>query len=346
MRISAYARATNPKYANFFDWGDLASQLGTKASGALNAAKGALPTTAAGYGKLGAGIGAGVGAINYLGSDDKSIGNLAGQVAGGAAVGGAVGYGGASLKDAYQARKAGQVGNQAMLAPAATPVTQTPINTPNAPAPQTQLPAAQSTPALAASQQTIDTPAITVPNASGQTQSGNSQPYPLANTTTTGVGNEQISPTSQQSRPNVPLQNAPAGKRRSGNLPATDATVGQPINSTSTSSQPRIVDPTEVQPDDNVYKALQTPQERRQYENNLKNQPLTQEQKIQSTKAKSQQFLESMGVTSSNQLSPSDRNYYNSLIQSHYGQLKSANTSMNTSPFANFKIRRYNGFVY
>jgi hypothetical protein len=145
MRISAYARATNPKYANFnpFNWQGLAGQLGTKASKALS--------TPVGAAKLGAGIGAGVGAINYLGSDDKSIGNLAGQVGGGAALGGAAGYGGSRLKNAWQARKAGQVGNQAML-PAttnasATNVTQTPINnqpfTPNAPKQQAQLPAAK-----------------------------------------------------------------------------------------------------------------------------------------------------------------------------------------------------------
>jgi hypothetical protein len=102
MRISAYARATNPKYANFaVDWSQLAGQLGTKARGALS--------TSGGAAKLGAGIGAGIGAINYLGSEDKSIGNLAGQVAGGAALGGAAGYGGSKLKNAWQARKAGQV---------------------------------------------------------------------------------------------------------------------------------------------------------------------------------------------------------------------------------------------
>jgi hypothetical protein len=144
MRISAYALATNPKYANFaVDWAGLAGQLGTKAGKALS--------TSGGAAKLGAGIGAGVGAINYLGSDDKSIGNLAGQVGGGAALGGAAGYGGSRLKNAWQARKAGQVGNQAML-PAttnasATNVTQTPINnqpfTPNAPKQQAQLPAAK-----------------------------------------------------------------------------------------------------------------------------------------------------------------------------------------------------------
>jgi len=144
MRISAYARATNPKYANFaVDWAGLAGQLGTKARGALS--------TSGGAAKLGAGIGAGIGAINYLGSDDKSIGNLAGQVAGGAALGGAAGYGGSKLKNAWQARKAGQTSNQPLL-PAttnasATNVTQTPINnqpfTPNAPKQQAQLPAAK-----------------------------------------------------------------------------------------------------------------------------------------------------------------------------------------------------------
>jgi hypothetical protein len=141
MRISAYARATNPKYANFaVDWAGLAGQLGTKAGKALS--------TTGGAAKLGAGIGAGVGAINYLGSEDKSIGNLAGQVAGGAALGGAVGYSGSKLKNAWQSRKAG---NQALL-PAttnasATNVTQTPINnqpfTPKAPKQQAQLPAAK-----------------------------------------------------------------------------------------------------------------------------------------------------------------------------------------------------------
>jgi len=212
MRISTYALATNPKYANFapFNWQGLAGSLGSKTSSALNAAKGALPTTATGYGKLGAGVGAGIGALNYLGSEDKSIGNLAGQVAGGAAVGGAAGYGGASLKNAYQARKAGQIGNQKLLTPVAAPVQTT---VPNQPI-QTNAPA---------SPQTIDTTAITVPNASGKTQSGNSQPYPLNNPNTKGVGTEQISPTSQQQRRDVRLQKYPQGKRRSGNLPTEPA---------------------------------------------------------------------------------------------------------------------------
>jgi|LakMenEpi03Aug12_release.lakeMendotaPanAssembly.Ray.scaffolds.fasta_scaffold5147102_2 hypothetical protein len=52
MRVSAYARTTNPKYANFFDWQNLAGQLGTKAGKALS--------TPVGAAKLGAGIGAGV----------------------------------------------------------------------------------------------------------------------------------------------------------------------------------------------------------------------------------------------------------------------------------------------
>ena len=230
MRISAYARATNPKYANFaVDWSQLAGRLGTKARGALS--------TSGGAAKLGAGIGAGIGAINYLGSEDKSIGNLAGQVAGGAALGGAAGYGGSKLKNAWQARKAG---NQALL-PAttnasATNVTQTPINnqpfTPNAPKQQAQLPAAQpvqrpqptqngviTTPAPA-NQQTIDTTAITVPNASGKTQSGNSQPYALANPNTQGVGQEQIGTLSQKRR-KVQLRNAPAGTYQTNGLPPT-----------------------------------------------------------------------------------------------------------------------------
>jgi hypothetical protein len=296
MRISAYARATNLKYANFFDWQGLASQLGTKASGALNAAKGALPTTAAGYGKLGAGIGAGVGAINYLGSDDKSIGNLAGQVAGGAAVGGAVGYGGASLKNAYQARKAG---NQALL-PAttnasATNVTQTPINnqpfTPNAPAPQAQLPATQPisqpqptqngvvTPPAPASQQTIDTTAITVPNASGQTQSGNSAPQNSINTKITGAAEsekQKMNGIDKSGRPNpsVPIQDA------NGNVQGAQ-------------SQSQI-------------------------------------KKRSSSQAN---LLSQKGVTSPSQLSPEDYQTY-------------INMTRKTSPFANFKVRRYNGFTY
>lgn len=229
MRISAYARATNPKYANFaVDWAGLAGQLGTKTGKALS--------TPIGAAKLGAGVGAGIGAINYLGSEDKSIGNLAGQVAGGAAIGGAVGYGGSKLKNVWQARKAGQVGGQSILAPAATPVTQTPINnqpfTPNAPKQQAQLPAAQPVqrpqptqngvivPPAPASQQIIDTTAITVPNASGKTQSGNSQPYPLANQNTQGVGQEQISTLSQKRR-KVQLKNAPAGTYQTGGLPPT-----------------------------------------------------------------------------------------------------------------------------
>jgi hypothetical protein len=234
MRISTYALATNPKYANFaVDWAGLAGQLGTKASKALS--------TSGGAAKLGAGIGAGIGAINYLGSDDKSIGNLAGQVAGGAALGGAAGYGGSKLKNAWQARKAGQVGNQQLLAPAAStmPQPQTPIQTSNGqpiqtapPAQQAQLPAAQPiqrpqptqngviTTPVPANQQTINTTAITVPNASGKTQSGNSQPYPLANRTTQGVGQEQIGTLSQKRR-KVQLRNAPAGTYQTNGLPPT-----------------------------------------------------------------------------------------------------------------------------
>lgn len=232
MRISAYARATNPKYANFFDWSGLAGQLGTKAGKALS--------TTGGAAKLGAGIGAGVGAINYLSSEDKSIGNLASQVAGGAALGGAAGYGGSKLKNAWQARKASQVGGQAMLAPAATSVTQTPINnqpvTPNAPKQQAQLPAAQPVqrpqptqngvivPPAPASQQTIDTSAITVPNTSGKTQSGNSQSYPLANANPIGATTERISPKSQKIKPDELKPNEPEGSvRRRGRQRTIDA---------------------------------------------------------------------------------------------------------------------------
>ena len=154
MRISAYARATNPKYANFFQWQALAGQLGTKAGKALS--------TPVGAAKLGAGLGAGVGAVNYLGSEDKSIGNLAGQVAGGAALGGAVGYGGASLKNAWQARKAG---NQTLL-PATTNASAT-----NAFKQQAQLPAPATSGAI-------------VPVTS---QSGNSAPQNPVNTVATGA---------------------------------------------------------------------------------------------------------------------------------------------------------------
>ena len=172
MRVSAYARATNPKYANFFDWSGLAGQLGTKAGKALS--------TTGGAAKLGAGIGAGVGAINYLVSDDKSIGNLAGQIAGSAALGGAAGYGGSSLRNAWQARKA--------------------------------------------SQQTIDTSAITVPNTSGKTQSGNSQSYPLANANPIGATTERISPKSQKIKPDELKPNEPEGSvRRRGRQRTIDA---------------------------------------------------------------------------------------------------------------------------
>jgi hypothetical protein len=210
MRISAYARATKYKNANFapFDWAGLAGKALSTSGGAA---------------KIGAGIGAGVGAINYLGSDDKSIGNLAGQVAGGAALGGAAGYGGSSLRNAWQARKAGQVGNQALL-PAttnasATNVTQTPINnqpfTPNAPKQQAQLPA---------SQQTIDTTAITVPNASGQTQSGASRPTDLNNLNPVGATTERISPKSQKIKPEELKPNEPEGSvRRRGRQRTMDA---------------------------------------------------------------------------------------------------------------------------
>jgi hypothetical protein len=245
MRISAYARATNPKYANFaVDWSQLAGQLGTKAGKALS--------TSGGAAKLGAGIGAGVGAINYLGSEDKSIGNLAGQVAGGAALGGAAGYGGSKLKNAWQARKTGQTSNQPLL-PAttnasATNVTQTPINnqpfTPNAPKQQAQLPAAQpvqrpqpiqngviTTPAPA-SQQTIDVNSSAIVPSTGY-QPPKPMPtknadgvYDLANQNTKGVGTEQSMPLSQQKRLDQRRKKYSAGGFRSGNMkpePAVDA---------------------------------------------------------------------------------------------------------------------------
>lgn len=234
MRISAYARATNPKYANFFNWQGLAGQLGTKAGNALSTTRGAV--------KLGAGIGAGIGAINYLGSEDKSIGNLAGQLAGGAALGSAVGYGGSKLKNAWQSRNSG---NRAMLAPAAStmPQPEAPVPTSNGqpiqtapPKPQAQLPAAQPvsrpqpiqngvmTTPPPANQQTIDTTAITVPTESGQTQSGNSQPYPLANRQTNGAVTERISHQSQKIKPDELKPNEPKGSvRRRGRQRTMDA---------------------------------------------------------------------------------------------------------------------------
>lgn len=288
MRISAYARATNPKYANFaVDWARLAGQLGTKTGKALS--------TPIGAAKLGAGVGAGIGAINYLGSEDKSIGNLAGQVAGGAALGGAAGYGGYKLKSAWQARKAGQVGGQPILAPAATPVTQTPINnqpfTPNAPKQQAQLPAAQPVqrpqptqngvivPPAPSSQQTIDTTAITVPNASGQTQSGASAPQNSVNTVATGA----------VERENQKMRGIDKSGRGNASVPVakTDGSVRGAVTSSQLSLQERA-------------------------------------RKL---------LLERRGVKSVNELSADDRDTYLSL-------------SRKTSPFANFKVRRYKGFVY
>jgi hypothetical protein len=291
MRISAYARATNPKYANFapIDWSQLAGQLGTKARGALS--------TSGGAAKLGAGIGAGVGAINYLGSDDKSIGNLAGQVAGGAALGGAAGYGGSRLKNAWQARK---MANQPILAPAAStmPQPQAPVPTSNgqpiqtaAPKQQVQLPAAQPvsrpqpiqngviTPPAPASQQTIDTTAITVPNASGQTQSGASAPQNPVNTVATGA----------VERENQKMRGIDKSGRGNASVPVekTDGSVRGAVTSSQLSLQERA-------------------------------------RKL---------LLERRGVKSVNELSAYDRDTYLSL-------------SRNTSPFANFKVRRYKGFVY
>jgi hypothetical protein len=239
MRISTYALATNPKYANFnpFNWQGLAGQLGTKASKALS--------TPVGAAKLGAGIGAGIGAINYLGSDDKSIGNLAGQVGGGAALGGAAGYGGSRLKNAWQARKTAQVGNQQLLAPAAStmPQPQTPIQTSNGqpiqtapPKQQAQLPAAQPvqrpqpiqngviTTPVPASQQTIDVNSSAIVPSTGY-QPPKSMPtknadgvYDLANPTTKGVGTEQSMPLSQQKRLDQRRKKYSAGGFRSGNM--------------------------------------------------------------------------------------------------------------------------------
>ena len=238
MRISAYARATNPKYANFFQWQALAGQLGTKAGKALS--------TPVGAAKLGAGLGAGVGAINYLGSEDKSIGNLAGQVAGGAALGGAVGYGGASLKNAWQARKAGQVGPQAMLqggnpnAPQLAPAAATQAQYP--PQPKSYANGSSGKPIVTPTKeqpvQTIDvnSSAIVEPK-------GYQQPKPLPtknaagvydtpNLNTVGTGTEQSIPLSQLKRPDIRLKKYPKGQYRSGNQtpqPAVDAD-GKPFS--------------------------------------------------------------------------------------------------------------------
>lgn len=216
MRISTYARVTNPKYANFFEWQALAGQAGK-----------ALSTTG-GAAKLGAGIGAGIGAINYLGSEDKSIGNLAGQVAGGATLGGAAGYGGSSLKNAWQARKAGQVGNQAVLQG----------GNPNAP----QLAAAKGTTTTSAGATTIDE--------KGQF-----------------IGQQAPTPNPMKSAADQIRQKAKKDYEQNG-----------------------IPDLTKAEPDG------------------------------------------VLDIDKRNKLGAKP--------------MKSANTSMNTSPFANFKVRRYNGFVY
>lgn len=280
MRISAYARATNPKYANFaVDWAGLAGQLGTKAGKALS--------TSGGAAKLGAGIGAGIGAINYLGSDDKSIGNLAGQVAGGAALGGAAGYGGSKLKNAWQARK---TGNQALL-PAttnasATNVTQTPINnqpfTPNAPKPQAQLPAAQPVQRPQPTQNgVITTPA---PANSGAivpvtSQSGNSAPQNPINTKISGAAEserQKMKGVDNSGRPNqsVPIEKA------SGDVRGAQSQA-----------------------------------------------------QINGRKKGQAELLKSYGVDDWQKLPPSAQEMYK-------------NFGKNTSPFANFKVRRYNGFIY
>jgi hypothetical protein len=284
MRISTYALATNPKYANFaVDWAGLAGQLGTKAGKALS--------TTGGAAKLGAGIGAGVGAVNYLGSEDKSIGNLAGQVAGGAALGGAAGYGGASLKNAWQARKAGQVGNQQLLAPAAStmPQPQTPIQTSNGqpiqtapPAQQAQLPAAQPIQRPQPTQNGVITPPA--PATSGAivpvtSQSGNSAPQNPVNTVATGVVERE----------------------------------GQKMRGVDSSGRGNASVP--VQKPDGSVRGVLTPAQLKQQ---AKNQEI---------------FLNSKGVKSVSELNPQDKAFYLDL-------------SRNTSPFANFKVRRYKGFVY
>jgi hypothetical protein len=271
MRVSAYALATNPKYANFaVDWRNLATSLGTKAGSALKS----LPTTPAGYGKLGAGIGAGVGAVNYLGSEDKSIGNLAGQLAGGAAVGGTVGYGGSSLKNAWQARKPSQVGNQAMLAPATStvPQPQAPVRTSNGqpiqtvpPAQQAQLPAAPPA-----------TSGAIVPVTS---QSGNSAPQNPINTKISGAAEserQKMKGVDNSGRPNssVPIEKASGDVR-------------------GAQSQAQI-----------------------------------------KGRAKGQaELLKSYGVDDWQKLPPSAQEIYK-------------NFGKNTSTFVNFKVRRYNGFIY
>ena len=300
MRISTYARVTNPKYADFaFDWADIAKSLGTKAGNAFNTVKGALPTTASGAAKLGAGIGAGVGGLNYLGSDDKSIGNLATSVAGGAAIGGAVGYGGASLKNAYQARRAGQTGlqggsiNAPQLAPAASTMPQPeapvptsnsqPIQT-NAPASQPQLPAAQ---AVSRPQPTsngiITTPP---PTTSGDTvissgnQSGNSapQPKPEKNVTYSGAVEREDSRLVGKNKGDKPDPRVPVEK-------------------------------------DGKVQGVRTQKE---LANTIRNQ---------------QSYLTTHNVTDPSQLDAASKKFYMELRR-------------NTSPFANFKVRRYNGFIY
>jgi hypothetical protein len=231
MRISAYARATNTKYANFaLDWAGLAGQLGTKAGKALS--------TPVGAAKLGAGIGAGVGAINYLGSEDKSIGNLAGQVAGGAALGGAAGYGGSSLRNAWQARKAAKQGS---VIPKSTP-TQTPVTNINSPNN-----ISQPTP--------TQIPNTTVPNTSSALvrPNGYQDPkalpttlpqgtYNIANPNTTGAGFPSAKPIGfdKNGRPNnfAPIQPKNSNTYSGTTFPSQRFNPNKPLANSSRNTSP------------------------------------------------------------------------------------------------------------
>lgn len=177
MRISAHAQD------NFaFNWQSLASSLGT-------------PSVAA---KLGAGIGG----LSYLASDDKSIGSLATRVGGGAAIG----YAGGSLKNAYQTRKAAK--NTTPTVVPKTNIDAIPVTVPNIPSTNTS---------------TAITAPLNYQNPKALPNNNPAGTYNIFNPRTTGTGIEQISPISQLRRPNVPLQNYPQKGFRSGNLPSINS---------------------------------------------------------------------------------------------------------------------------
>lgn len=257
MRISAYALATkNNKTANFVNLQNLANRI-----------RGSLPTTATGAAKLGAGIGAGVGAVNYLADDDKSLGSLASKVGGGAAIGGAAGYGGSFLRDRLRKR------NNSIV----TPVPQQQkllTGTPNVDAtPPTNSRVIVTPPP------TTSTSSALVGSNQGRTQSGNSAPQNRVNTTAIGAVESESRKVKGVDSSNRPNQSVP------------------------------------VQKSDGTIRGVQS-----------------QTGKQTRTQAQSQ-LLKSYGVDDWRKLPPNAQEMYKGF-------------NKNTSAFANFKIKRYNGFVY